>query len=301
MEQTYDLIVSVCCCRRRGPGAARLRSFAWQRKQRLQSALQAEATAAYHQTPASKGIVLDEQCLKDFDRAHYQVGDDEFKQGEGAESGDFEKARKVFEERFIAECAEEGTDEAAEARLIAAVSVLASQIVMAHLSAACFSGPHSYALPSGSAKPFYHVRRVGNAMRLRASRSAEGFEIFSLPDGEEHACNSKLSYSRQSIEIEMKATKGKEEIKIQVLEVEESLRLAWPDERVVVHDGLPLDIRSPPDGGPGLLIEFLAIPFAAVLVIGQRVLELHQALLPKKLQVLLPEKLRSIGQKKHKA
>merc|ERR1712176_1569486 len=104
---------------------------------------------------------------------------------------------------------------------------------MAHLGAACFSGPHSYSLPGGSVQASYHVHRVDGVLHMSIKRQATGFTAFSLPDEEAHACHD-MSFCRQSADLLLECTDGG--VVVQVLSCGEALRLVWPDGRAVVQD-----------------------------------------------------------------
>ncbi|CAE7750553.1 unnamed protein product [Symbiodinium pilosum] len=120
---------------------------------------------------------------------------------------------------------------------------------MAHLATVSFSGPHAYALPGGFTKARIHLRRKSEAsseLLLSIERAAKGFESFSLPeDGQVHACD-KSSFIQESAEVQFRCSP--DGIRVDVLDAREAITLCFPDQRVVVHDGLPLHFRSPPAG-----------------------------------------------------
>ncbi|CAE8742607.1 unnamed protein product, partial [Polarella glacialis] len=211
----------------------------------------------------------------------YEIGDQVFSQGAGAESGDLEAAKTRFAERFCEECrAADGDD-----LFLYVVSGLASQITMAHLSAVCFSGPDSYALPGGFTKASFRVARFGKAVHLTVARSAEGFTSFSLPDGEVHECHAS-SFLRQSAELELRPSPRRTDkpnaqlVAVDVLKVQEAIQVAWPDQRAVVHDGLELKFTSPPAGEEGIC---------------DKAVQLHQVvLLPVRLWLSLATSLRNM-------
>lgn len=195
-------------CRRRSVGAQRLDEYSKGRATRLGILCREEAARSFGEAkPEVKEEapedLLHPQCLKDFDRADYTIGEQEYLQGAAAASpGGVESARLAFAERLREECS--GLD-ASDNGFVRAVSCLASQISMAHLGSVCFSGPHSYALPSGSVRVTYGLRREGqqssqgkvNIVYVDIARVAEGFTSFSLPDGEAQEC-SKASLCRQT-------------------------------------------------------------------------------------------------------
>eukprot|EP00439_Symbiodinium_sp_Y106_P023985 s6421_g2.t3 len=133
--------------------------------------------------------------------------------------------------------------------ILSVISALCSQISMAHLATVSFSGPHAYALPGGFTKARIHLRRKSEEssdLILGIERAARGFESFSLPeDGQVHDCH-KTSSIQESAEVQFRCSS--EGVLVDVLDVREAITLCFPDERVVVHDGLPLHFRSPPAG-----------------------------------------------------
>lgn len=190
---------------------------------------------------------LHAQCMKDFDRADFTVGGAVFAQGEAARAGEAEasKARLDFSGRLRATCRRCSEDPS----FAFVASALCSQVTMAHLGTVCFSGPHSYALPGGAVKGSYSVRHLRRAqLCITVRRSARDFTSFALPDGDVHGCH-RMSFVEQSAVVVLEAAvAGGGAPLVRVREVREAIRLVWPDERVVVHDDLALDLRSPPAG-----------------------------------------------------
>ncbi|CAK9002017.1 unnamed protein product [Durusdinium trenchii] len=232
------------CCRRNSAqqGPSRLRAFAESRHRNLQSALQDEARSLFQAAQpgqaAASASAVDPQCLKDFNRCTFQIGADIYGPGEARD--DLEQARERFAERLCEECSP------CSAAALRVISALCSQLSMAHLSAVSFSGPHSYALPGGCTKARIHVERKQKDVVLRIERSASGFESFSLPeDGEVRPCH-KSSFIHESAEIRLLCVE--EGVNVHLLDVREAMTLCFPDTRVVVHDGLPLNFSSPPAG-----------------------------------------------------
>ncbi|CAL1171911.1 unnamed protein product [Cladocopium goreaui] len=177
------------------------------------------------------------QCLKDFDRCTIQVGADIYGPGKAK---DLEEARARFAERLCRECSP------CSAAALHVVSALCSQLSMAHLSTVSFSGPHSYALPGGCTKARIHLRKEKKDLLLTIERSAAQFESFSLPeDGEVRDCH-KSSFINESAELRLLCSD--EGVLIDLLDAREAILLCFPDQRVVVHDGLPLNFASPPAG-----------------------------------------------------
>jgi len=237
-------------------GPKRLRAFAASRAAGLQRALQSEVVAMVAEARAQPGgddldRGLHSQCLKDFDRADFTVGGAVFAQGEAARAGepDASKARRDFCDRLRATCRRCSEDP----KFAFVASALCSQVTMAHLGTVCFSGPHSYALPGGAVKGSYSVRHLRrNQLCITVRRSARDFTSFALPDGDMHGCH-RMSFVEQSAEVVLQAADARGDTPlVHVREVREAIRLVWPDERVVVHDDLALDVRSPP-AGLGLL------------------------------------------------
>ncbi|CAE7749004.1 unnamed protein product [Symbiodinium sp. CCMP2592] len=244
------LHVSAACAWASAVGAAlgRLQAFAQSRRERLHASLQDEANALFKEVSAEKfnepGTAEDvhPQCLKDFDRCTYQIGSCNYQPGQAADSGDIANARQSFAKRLSEECS-------CSAAGVRVISALCSQISMAHLATVSFSGPHAYALPGGFTKARIHLRRKSEEssdLILGIERAARGFESFSLPeDGQVHDCH-KTSSIQESAEVQFRCSS--EGVLVDVLDVREAITLCFPDERVVVHDGLPLHFRSPPAG-----------------------------------------------------
>lgn len=256
-------------CPRRSAGRRRLANFAANRHSNLQALLDAEvakaaaealrAAAAASGSPSSPSRAscgfwgedergspckkLHPQCRRDFDRADYMVGEAHFSVGAAArgESGcGYDSFVMCIEELCCSEA------------LVYAVSATASQLAMAHLATVCFSGPHSYAVPAGHTLPKYVLRRRGDSsdVVIDIERVSAGFEYFSLPGGEPCECH-KTSLIQHHARVVLRpvadgdASAG-ESVTIEVEDVWECMRVAWPDQGPVLHDGLPLDFRSPP-------------------------------------------------------
>eukprot|EP00434_Breviolum_minutum_P045120 symbB.v1.2.040385.t1/scaffold7187.1/size12820/1 len=253
--------MAVCCRRREGSGPTRLQAFAVSRHRTLQRSLQDEARALFQEASEWKGKAKPEalhpQCLKDFDRCTFQIGGEIF--GPGEAKDDLEEARARFAARFCQECAP------CSAAAVRVVSALCSQLSMAHLSTVCFSGPHSYALPGGCTKARIYLRKEKELLSLTIERSAANFESFSLPeDGEVRDCH-KTSFINESAELQLRCSD--EGVDIHLVDAREAMTLCFPDERVVIHDGLALNFASPPSGcraslgemGKQLLRHFLSM------------------------------------------
>lgn len=210
--------------------------FAGKRCKVLQDIFQEEADRAFAEASDNSARQLHRQCKLDFSRADYTVGADHFAAGCDAE-GELAKFIACLER----EC---GGSE----RLVYVASALASQMSMAHLGSACYSGPHAYAVSAGATLPKYSVQSQGSHVLLLAfDRISENFEHFSLPGDDPHACD-KASFIRQhaSVRLRQKKEAG---VVAEVLDAWEAIKLVWPDRRLVVNDGLVLDFRSPPRAG----------------------------------------------------
>lgn len=224
-----------------------MEAYERERPTRLEALLEAEARRAYEEELPPGGedgalTHLHPQCVKDIGRADYHVGQETFAQGE---MGKDPAARKSqFAECLAEEC--RGCSDAAAGELdpcfLRAVSALASQISMAHVGTLCFSGPHTYAFSGGQSKVHYSIKRQEGQLHADIGRRAWGFTAFSLPDGDAHECHS-MSGIRQTARFTVCRAEG--ELTVRVVEASEELRIVWPNELVVVHDGLALDLRSP--------------------------------------------------------
>mmetsp|Transcript_41341 Transcript_41341/g.81655 ORF Transcript_41341/g.81655 Transcript_41341/m.81655 type:complete len:283 (+) Transcript_41341:30-878(+) len=223
---------------RRCEGKKRLRAFSSCRANRFRQAVQAELVRLFKEADGSVDNVIHQQCLKDFDRADFIIGRQSFLQGAAALSGDVDGARAVFANCLRSELGSDGAD----VRFVKAVSALASQISMAHLCSVCFSGPHTYSFPQGCVTASYTIQRNSNVIRLSLARSADRITSFSLADGE-FATVSPSSFARQCAEVVIRpASAGAQ---VESVYVHEALRLVWPNETVITHDGLALDLESP--------------------------------------------------------
>merc|ERR1711972_358812 len=125
------------------------------------------------------------------------------------------------------------------------MGVLASQLTMAHLGSSCYSGPHSYATPFGFTTPTYELRAdIQGSVVVQAERISEGFQCFSLYGDEPLDCG-KESFIRQHVSVRLQST-GPKNIHVEVQDAWEAMSIHWPDQSIVVIDGLALDFRSPP-------------------------------------------------------
>eukprot|EP00928_Gymnodinium_smaydae_P089632 TRINITY_DN73562_c0_g1_i1.p1 TRINITY_DN73562_c0_g1~~TRINITY_DN73562_c0_g1_i1.p1 ORF type:complete len:331 (-),score=69.08 TRINITY_DN73562_c0_g1_i1:92-1039(-) len=254
------------CPWRRSAGLQRLCRFESDRVACLELLLHEEARAAFEDYQSSESEVSEPvhpQCLKDFDRADFFVGDSVYLHGAAsrdaaAGSTKLEDARLAFGERLRRECTdcfEAGLPEL-DSRFVRAVSVLTSQVAMAHLGSVCFGGPHSYALPSGSVNATYRVRcckkdEKQRQVSLSLLREAKSFAALALPSGEEIECDAELSFMTQSADIVLRLDRTGGGVEVKVEDTREAMRVAFPDKRLVVHDGLALDFQSP--AAPGRL------------------------------------------------
>eukprot|EP00927_Polykrikos_kofoidii_P028620 TRINITY_DN24948_c0_g1_i1.p1 TRINITY_DN24948_c0_g1~~TRINITY_DN24948_c0_g1_i1.p1 ORF type:complete len:348 (-),score=49.47 TRINITY_DN24948_c0_g1_i1:45-1088(-) len=257
------------------PGVAELDVYASSRTATLQRLLQAEASRAADEAPdAHSGdggtcsLQLHPQCVLDFGRAEYIVGERVFAAGEAAKLDRLDDARAEFAACFTEECG-------GSPRLVYAASALASQLSIALLGGVCYGGPQSYAVPSGHTLPRYTVRRVTSeaasssaseissnstdakdcpvGVEITMERISEGFDQFSLPGDEPHACLEESfirQYARALLQIRSEGgcadEQGAQSAVICVQDAWESMKLSWPDSNLVVKDGLVLDFRSPP-------------------------------------------------------
>lgn len=228
------------CCRRKTAGEKRLAAFEEVRTSTLDKLFRAEAERAFAEcadtSSTAESIRLHPQCIKDFDRADFRIGNDCFLTGAAASSGDVPSGLRKFRNRFIEEC---GSKE-----LTYVVSALASQLAMAHLSTVCYSGCHEFALKSGCTFAKYSIERHGTDLTVTIARASEGFEDFSLPGSEPYSC-SKESFIRHHARVLIRiGSEGGIETRVDT--AGEAVRLIWPNNCLVVSsDGLELDFASP--------------------------------------------------------
>lgn len=219
-------------------GKKRLRAFSSGRTRKFRQAVQAELVRLFKESDGSADSVVHQQCLKDFDRADFVVGGQSFPQGAAARSGDVNEAKTVFAKCLSRELGSDGADP----RFVKAVSALASQISMAHLGTVCFSGPHSYSFPQGCVKASYTIQQRSNGIRLSLARSAEQITSFALADGDVITVDPS-SFAKQCAEVVIRPAKSGAQV--ESVSVHEALRLVWPDQTFITHDGLVLDLESP--------------------------------------------------------
>jgi len=219
-------------------GKKRLRSFSSGRRKKFRQAIQTELARLFREADSSADSVVHQQCLKDFDRADFVVGHQRFLQGAAARSGDVTEAKAAFAKCLSGELSRDATDP----RFVNAVSALASQISMAHLCAVCFSGPHTYAFPQGCVKVSYSIQRNSNRIMLSLVRSAEQITSFSLADGDVLSVSSS-SFAKQCAEVVIRPARSGAQV--ESVHVHEAIRLVWPDQTIITHDGLALDLESP--------------------------------------------------------
>lgn len=208
---------------------------------------------------------LHPQCVKDFDRAEFDLGGGRiFMPGAAAREGKVKERQDEFAVAIV-------EISAGSLALAYIVSGLASQTSMAALGMACYSGPLTYSVPSGATLPRYRLRRRDERrVELLLERISDGFQQICTPGGEPMDCGKGCTIRHTAtVLIEHGPVNGfaKESEKcldaldIKIAEASEKVRIVHPNGTVVVNGGLHLDFRSP---GPGCFEATLTMLFEVV-------------------------------------
>lgn len=258
-----------CCKQRGGQEPHRFSSFAVARDAEVLRQMRDIVKDTWAEWHSAAPGSLHPQCILDFDRSEYTVGERHFGTGSAATAGNLVEATVDFAQFFIQVCGSTG--------LAYVASAIASQMSMAVLGTACYSGPHSYAVPSGVTVPSYTIHRRGKDVVIGLRRVSERFEHFCLPGDDPIEC-SRGSYIKQNAQIVLRAA-GARAPRVSVANVTEEVRFRWPDGSVVVRDGLRLDFKSPPAGAAKR--RTIADPLAATLMVALVAVAAGQYLSPR--------------------
>eukprot|EP00929_Paragymnodinium_shiwhaense_P057892 TRINITY_DN28996_c0_g1_i1.p1 TRINITY_DN28996_c0_g1~~TRINITY_DN28996_c0_g1_i1.p1 ORF type:complete len:330 (-),score=80.26 TRINITY_DN28996_c0_g1_i1:210-1199(-) len=223
-------------CGRRSKAARELEAFETVRLTTLQRLLQSEASRAWQTYDDGVKFKLHEQCMKDFDRCEYALGTRVYAKAAAAAKGMRNAQLELFAGDLLETCR-------GHHKLAHVVSALLSQISMAHLGSVCWSGPQSFSVPAGCARPRYMVQETDAGVKLTIARICEGFDTWTMPGEEPYECHADSSIKQQA---SLLLSLGHGDVKLTVTDAFEEMRLIWANERLVTWNGLELDFRSPP-------------------------------------------------------